>query len=57
MWGDVYELLVDDQWPQNPYFCRKWLERPFSLISKANTYGFLTKKWSPPQIQECDLWQ
>jgi hypothetical protein len=23
----------------------------------ANTYGFLTKKWSPPKIQECDLWQ
>jgi hypothetical protein len=24
---------------------------------KANTYGCLTKKWSPPEIQECDLWQ
>jgi hypothetical protein len=32
-------------------------ERPFSIIPKANTYGFLTKKWSPPEIQECDLWQ
>jgi hypothetical protein len=32
-------------------------ERPFSIISKANTYGFLTKKRSPPEIQECDLWQ
>jgi hypothetical protein len=32
-------------------------EWPFSIISKANTYGFLTKKWSPPEIQECDLWQ
>jgi hypothetical protein len=32
----------------------KW---PFSIIPKANTYGFLTKKWSPPKIQECDLWQ
>jgi hypothetical protein len=21
------------------------------------TYGFLTKKWSPPEIQEYDLWQ
>jgi hypothetical protein len=30
-------------------------ERPFSIISKDNTYGFLTKKWSPPEIQECDL--
>ena len=26
-------------------------------IPKANTYGFLTKKWSPPEIQECHLWQ
>jgi hypothetical protein len=32
-------------------------ERPFSIIPKANTYGFLTMKWSPPEIQECDLWQ
>jgi hypothetical protein len=32
-------------------------ERPFLIIPKANTYEFLTKKWSPPEIQECDLWQ
>jgi sugar/nucleoside kinase (ribokinase family) len=32
-------------------------ERPFSIIPKANTYGFLTKKRSPLEIQECDLWQ
>jgi hypothetical protein len=32
-------------------------ERPFSIIPKANTYKFLTRKWSPPEIQECDLWQ
>jgi hypothetical protein len=32
-------------------------EQPFSIILKANTYGFLTKKWSLPEIQECDLWQ
>jgi hypothetical protein len=46
MWGQVYEQLVDDQWPHNPHFCRKLHERIF-----------LTKKWSPPEIQECDLWQ
>jgi hypothetical protein len=23
----------------------------------ANTFGFLTKKWSPPEILECDQWQ
>jgi hypothetical protein len=43
MWGEVYEPLVDEQWPHNPYFCRKWHERPFLIILKANTYGFLTK--------------
>jgi hypothetical protein len=32
-------------------------EWPFSIIPKANTLRFLPKKWSPPEIQECDLWQ
>jgi hypothetical protein len=57
MWGEVYEPLVDDQWTHNPHFCQKWHERPFSIIPKFNTCRFLTKKWSPLEIQECDLWQ
>jgi hypothetical protein len=57
MWGEVYKHLVDDQWPRNPHFCRKYHKRTFSIITKVNTYRFLTKKWSPPEIQECDLWQ
>jgi hypothetical protein len=40
-----------------PFFYENSHERPFSIIPKANTYEFLTKKWSPPEIQECDLWQ
>jgi hypothetical protein len=40
-----------------PIFVENSHERPFSIIPKANTYGFLTKKWSPPEIQECDIWQ
>jgi hypothetical protein len=56
MWGEVYEPLVDDQWPHNPHFAENSHERPFSIIPKANTYEFLTKKWSPPEIQECDCW-
>jgi hypothetical protein len=32
-------------------------ERPFSIKLKANTYKFLTMKWSLPEIQDCDLWQ
>jgi hypothetical protein len=32
-------------------------ERPFSVIPKANTYGFLTKKWARPEIREYDLWK
>jgi hypothetical protein len=56
MRGEVYEPLVDDQWPHNPHFCQKIaMNDPFSIIPKGNTYGFLTKKWSPPKIQECDL--
>jgi hypothetical protein len=23
MWGEVYEPLVDDQWPHNPHFLSK----------------------------------
>jgi hypothetical protein len=23
MWGEVYDPLVNDQWPHNPHFCRK----------------------------------
>jgi hypothetical protein len=57
MWGEVYEPLVDDKWPHNTIFVENSHEPPFSIIPKANTYGFLTKKWSPPEIQECDLWQ
>jgi hypothetical protein len=41
--------MVDDQWPQNLYFVENSHERPFSIIPKANTNGFLTKKWSPPE--------
>jgi hypothetical protein len=40
-----------------PIFVENSYERPFSIIPKANTYEFLTKKWSPPEIHECDLWQ
>jgi hypothetical protein len=34
-----------------PIFVEMSHERPFSIIPKANTYGFLTKKCSPPEIQ------
>ena len=40
-----------------PIFVKNSHQHPFSIIPKANTYGFLTKKLSPPEIQECDLWQ
>jgi len=40
MWGEFYEPLVDDQWPHNPYFCRKLHQRPFSIMLKANITGF-----------------
>jgi hypothetical protein len=40
-----------------PIFVGNSHERSLSIISKANTYGFLIKKWSPPEIQECEIWQ
>jgi hypothetical protein len=57
MWGAVYDPLVDDQWHTPPIFVGYSNEEPFSNIPKANTYRYLTKKWSPPKILECDLWQ
>jgi hypothetical protein len=58
MWGEVYEPVVDDQWLHNPHcFLENSHERPFLIIPKANTDRFLTKKWSPLEIQECNLWQ
>jgi hypothetical protein len=29
MWGEVYDPLVDDQWPQNLYSVKNSHERPF----------------------------
>jgi hypothetical protein len=40
-----------------PIFVENRHEWPFSIIPKANTFRFLSKKWSPPEIQACDLWQ
>jgi hypothetical protein len=57
IWGEVYEPLVDDQWPHNPHFVENTMNGHFSIITKANTYGLFTKKWSPREIKDCDLWQ
>jgi hypothetical protein len=44
MWDEVYEPLVDDQWTHNTHFCLKLHERPFSIISKDNTYRFFIRE-------------
>jgi hypothetical protein len=43
MWGEVNESLVNHQWPHNPIFVKNSHERPFSIISKDNTYIFLPR--------------
>jgi hypothetical protein len=40
-----------------PIFVGNSHERPFSIIPKANTYRYLTKKSYPLEIQEYNLWQ
>jgi hypothetical protein len=60
--GNICEVRCTSLWSMinghtTPIFVGNSHQRPFSIIPKANTYGFLTKKWSPPEIQECDLWQ
>jgi hypothetical protein len=56
MWGEVYEPLVDDQWPHNPYFVKNSMTTIFHN-TKGLHLRILTKKWSPSEIQDCDLWQ
>jgi hypothetical protein len=41
----------------DPFLSKMAMNEHFAVIPMANTKGFLTKKWSPPEIQECDLWQ
>ena len=55
--GVVWQLIID-QTLIHPFFMKIAMsdleyshERPFSIIPKANTYEFLTKKWFPPEIQ------
>jgi hypothetical protein len=60
--GNIYGVRCTSLWSMinghiTPIFVENSHERQFSIIPKANTYEFLTKKWSPPEIQECDLWQ
>jgi hypothetical protein len=60
--GNICGVRLMSQWSMinghtTPIFVENSHERPFSIILKANTYRFFTKKWSPPEIQECDLWQ
>jgi hypothetical protein len=35
MWGEVYESLVDDEWPHNPHFCQKIAWRTIFNIIKG----------------------
>jgi hypothetical protein len=42
---------------QPPFLLKIAMNDHFSIIPKANTYTFLTKKRSPQEIRECDLWQ
>jgi hypothetical protein len=57
MWVRCMSLWSMINCHTTPIFVESSHERPFSIIPKANTYGFLTMKWSPPEIQECDIWQ
>jgi hypothetical protein len=57
MWGEVTSLWSMINGNITPIFVENSHEQLFSIIPKANTYEFLTKKWSPLEIQEYDLWQ
>jgi hypothetical protein len=53
--GEVYEPLVDDQWPHNPHFCQNSMNDHFKKYRRLTSMNFFTKKWSLLEIQECDL--
>jgi hypothetical protein len=60
--GNICGVRCTSHWSMinghtTPIFVENSHEQPFSIILKDNTYGFFNKKWSPPEIQECDLWQ
>jgi hypothetical protein len=60
--GNIFGVRYTSLWSMinghtTPIFVENSHERPFSIIPKANTYGFLTKKWYPQEIQDFDLWQ
>jgi hypothetical protein len=57
MWVSCMSLWSMINGHTTPILVENSHERPFSIVPKANTNRFLTKKWSPPEIQECDLWQ
>jgi hypothetical protein len=57
MWVRCMSLWSMMNGQTTPIFVENSHERPFSILPKANTYRFLTKKWSPPEIQECGRWQ
>jgi hypothetical protein len=57
MWVEVNKPVVNDLWPHNPLFLSKIAWTTIFNKAKANAFRFLTKKWSPPEIRECDLWQ
>jgi hypothetical protein len=53
-WTSLWSIIYGHT---TPIVVENGHERQIWIIPKANTYGFLTKKWSPPKIKECDLWQ
>jgi hypothetical protein len=55
MWGEVYEPLVDDQRPHNPHFVENSMNEHFQYYRTLTPTDFLSKKWSPPEIQECEV--
>jgi hypothetical protein len=60
--GNICGVMCTSLWSMinghtTPIFVKNSHERSFSITPKANMYGFLTKKWAPPEIQEYDLWK
>jgi hypothetical protein len=52
VWCTVLWSMINGQ--TTAIFVENNHQQPFLIIPKANTNRYLTKKWSPPEIQGCD---
>jgi hypothetical protein len=57
VFGKDYDPPIKERCAYGRYFSSKIVMNVCFGNIKANTNDFFTKNWSPPKVQESDLWQ